>query len=71
MDELVNSGRMFLDKIDSKFNCADLGTKAVKPSTLFEELRDRATGYDTTTFISPKMAKIMSSPKKSVIGKSS
>jgi len=26
VDELVNSGRMFLDKIDSECNCADLGT---------------------------------------------
>ena len=48
-----------MDKIDSEFNCADLGTKAVKPIALFEMLRDRALGYDTTTYMSPKIEKIL------------
>ena len=59
VDEMVNSGRMFLDKIESEFNCADLGTKAVKPIAVFEMLRDRTLGYDTTTYMSPKIEKLL------------
>ena len=55
VDEVVNAGKIFVDKVESKFNTADLGTKAVKPIELFEFLRDRMTGYDTTEYISPRV----------------
>ena len=41
--------------MESKFNTADLGTKAVKPVELFEFLRDRMTGYDPEQYISPRV----------------
>ena len=55
VDEVVNAGKIFVDKVESKFNTADLGTKAVKPIELFEFLRDRMTGYDPTEYISPRV----------------
>ena len=55
VDEYVNAGKMFVDKVDSKYNTADLGTKAVKPIELFEFLRDRMTGYDPEFYMSPRV----------------
>ena len=55
MDEYVNAGKMFVDKVESKYNTADLGTKAVKPIELFEFLRDRMTGYDPEFYMSPRV----------------
>ena len=46
VDEAVNAARIYVDKVPSKLNCSDLGTKAVAPVELFEFLRDRMTGYD-------------------------
>ena len=55
VDEYVNAGKMFVDKVESKYNTADLGTKAVKPIELFEFLRDRMTGYDPEFYMSPRV----------------
>ena len=55
VDEVVNAGKIFVDKVESKFNTADLGTNAVKPIELFEFLRDKMTGYDTAEYISPRV----------------
>ena len=53
VDEAVNAAKIYVDKVPSKLNCSDLGTKAVAPVELFEFLRDRMTGYDADTFVSP------------------
>ena len=53
VDEAVNAAKIYVDKVPSKLNCSDLGTKAVAPAELFELLRDRMTGYDADTFVSP------------------
>jgi len=50
-----DAGKMFVDKVESKYNTADLGTKAVKPIELFEFLRDRMTGYDPEFYMSPRV----------------
>ena len=55
VDEYVNAGKMFVDKVESKYNTADLGTKAIKPIELFEFLRDRMTGYDPEFYITPRI----------------
>ena len=52
VDEAVNAAKIYVDKVPSKLNCSDLGTKAVAPVELFELLRDRMTGYDADTFVS-------------------
>ena len=49
----MNAAKIYVDKVPSNLNCSDLGTKAVAPVELFEFLRDRVTGYDTDTFVSP------------------
>jgi hypothetical protein len=59
VDEYVNAGKMFVDKVASKYNTADLGTKAVKPIELFEFLRDRMTGYDPEFYMSPRVKSAM------------
>jgi hypothetical protein len=59
VDEAVNAGKMFVDKVPRKLNCSDLGTKAVKPVELFQFLRDRMTGYDTDTYVSPTVQKAL------------
>jgi hypothetical protein len=59
VDEAVNAGKIFVDKVPSKLNCSDLGTKAVKPVELFQFLRDRMTGYDTDTYVSPTVQKAL------------
>ena len=53
VDEAVNAAKIYVDKVPSKLNCSDLGTKAVAPVELFELLRDRMTGYDADTLVSP------------------
>ena len=55
VDEYVNAGKMFVDKVESKYNTADLGTKAIKPIELFEFLRDRMTGYDPEFYTTPRI----------------
>jgi hypothetical protein len=57
VDEVVNAGKVFVDKIDSAKNYSDLGTKSVKPIELFEFLRDRMTGYDTGVEVTPTVQK--------------
>jgi hypothetical protein len=59
VDEAVNAGKVFVDKVPSQLNCADLGTKAVKPASLFQFLRDRMTGYDVDSYVSPMVQKAL------------
>ena len=59
VDEFVNAGKMYVDKVDTKLNIADLGTKAVSNLGLFEDLRDRLTGYNPECYISPTVEKAM------------
>ena len=59
VDEFVNAGKMYVDKADTKLNIADLGTKAVSNLGLFEDLRDRLTGYNPECYVSPRVAKAM------------
>ena len=51
----ADSHIMFVDKVESKYNTADLGTKAIKPIELFEFLRDRMTGYDPEFYTTPRI----------------
>ena len=44
-------------KVDTKLNVADLGTKAVSNLGLFEDLRDRLTGYNPECYMSPRVEK--------------
>ena len=57
IDEYVNAGKMYVDKVDTKLNVADLGTKAVSNLGLFEDLRDRLTGYNPECYMSPRVEK--------------
>ena len=57
VDEYVNAGKMYVDKVDTKLNVADLGTKAVSNLGLFEDLRDRLTGYNPECYMSPRVEK--------------
>ena len=57
VDEYVNAGKMHVDKVDTKLNVADLGTKAVSNLSLFEDLRDRLTGYNPECYMSPRVEK--------------
>ena len=57
VDEFVNAGKMYVDKVDTKLNIADLGTKAVSNLGLFEDLRDRLTGYNPECYMSPRVEK--------------
>ena len=57
VDEYVNAGEMYVDKVDTKLNVADLGTKAVSNLGLFEDLRDRLTGYNPECYMSPRVEK--------------
>ena len=50
---------MYVDKVDTKLNIADLGTKAVSNLGLFEDLRDRLTGYNPECYMSPTVEKAM------------
>ena len=59
VDEFVNAGKMYVDKVDTKLNIADLGTKAVSNLGLFEDLRDRLTGYNPECYMSPTVEKAM------------
>ena len=40
VDEAVNAAKIYVDKVPSKLNCSDLGTKAVAPVELFEFLTE-------------------------------
>ena len=55
MDEFVNAGKMYLDEVATKLNIADLGTKAVSNLGLFEDLRDRLTGYNPECYMGSRV----------------
>lgn len=51
---------LYVDKIATKLNIADLGTKAVSNLGLFKDLRDRLTGYNPECDVSSRLEKAMS-----------
>ena len=57
IDEVVNAGKIFVDKIPSAENTSDVGTKAIKPAELFQYLRDKMTGYNDAVDITPTVQK--------------
>ena len=57
IDEVVNAGKVFVDKIHSAENTSDIRTKAIKPAELFQYLRDKMTGYNNAVDVTPTVQK--------------
>jgi hypothetical protein len=59
VEDNVNQGLMWIDKVNTKDNIADIGTKQVTPISQFEKLRDIAQGVTPTLVISDKIMEIL------------
>ena len=61
VEELVRSGKMWVQHCPSHLNVADIGTKIVKPISQYEFLTDKLAGYDTDLHMSHEMQKLINS----------
>lgn len=59
VEELVRSGKMWVQHCPSHLNVADIGTKIVKPISQYEFLTDKLAGYDTELHMSHEMQKLV------------
>ena len=59
VEELVRSGKMWVQHCPSHLNVADIGTKIVKPIAQYEFLTERLSGYDTKLHMSLEMQKLL------------
>ena len=59
VEELVRSGKMWIQHCPSHLNVADIGTKIVKPISQYEFLTDKLAGYDTELHMSHEMQKLV------------
>jgi hypothetical protein len=59
VEDNVNQGVMWVDKVATADNIADIGTKQVTPVQQFEKLRDIAQGTRPSLFLSEKVKEIL------------
>ena len=59
VEELVRTGKMWVQHCPSHLNVADMGTKIVKPVAQYEFLQDRLTGMDPTLPMSVEMQRAL------------
>ena len=59
VEELVRTGKMWVQHCPSHLNVADIGTKIVKPVAQYEFLQDRLTGTDPTLPMSVEMQRAL------------
>ena len=59
IEEMVRSGKMWVQHCPSHLNVADIGTKIVKPIAQYEFLSDRLSGYDTELPLSLEMQEVL------------
>ena len=59
IEEMVRSGKMWVQHCPSHLNVADIGTKIVKPIAQYEFLSNRLAGYDTDLPLSLEMQEVL------------
>jgi hypothetical protein len=59
VEDNVNQGVVWVDKVSTKDNIADIGTKQVTPVAQFEKLRDIAQGVTPCLVLSDKVKQIL------------
>ena len=59
IEEMVTTGKMWIQHCPSHLNVADIGTKIVKPVSQYEFLSNRLAGHDTEIPLTLEMQKVL------------
>lgn len=59
VEDTVGQGIMWIDKVSTNENIADMGTNQITPITQFKRLRDMAQGTTPSLHLSPKVQEIL------------